>query len=110
MSYVSLGRDSSSLRDDGTFAKDNNFDKRPRMDKPLSWDEIKRRLKEDNKESTADDYYSSKLDFDWFARLSEPGWNYCLSIYWHKSMTQPRYAMKADAVRAMTRQSQEQPK
>lgn len=50
MSYVSLGRDSSSLRDDGTFAKDGNFDKRPRMDKPLSWDEIKRRLKKDQSE------------------------------------------------------------
>jgi hypothetical protein len=46
MSYVSLGRDSSSLRPDGTFAKDDHFDKRdPKQGRPLTWAEIRERMK-----------------------------------------------------------------
>ena len=48
MAYVSLGHDSSALRPDGTFAKDDHFDKRDeRQGRPLTWDEIKARLKDE---------------------------------------------------------------
>jgi hypothetical protein len=51
MSYVSVGNGYSSLKDDGTFARDDNFDRRDdRQGKPLSWDEIKKRLKDERKE------------------------------------------------------------
>lgn len=47
----SLSNGHSSLKDDGTFARDDNFDKRDnRQGKPLSWDEIKKRLKDERKE------------------------------------------------------------
>lgn len=54
MAYVSLGRDSSSLRDDGTFVKDENFDRRdPRQGKPLTWAEIRERLKNERETDEA---------------------------------------------------------
>lgn len=46
MSYVSVGNGHSSLKDDGTFAKDEQWEKRDdRNGKPLSMEEIKKRLK-----------------------------------------------------------------
>lgn len=51
MAYVSLGHDSSALRPDGTFAKDDNFDKRDeRQGRPLTWDEIKARLRDEREQ------------------------------------------------------------
>lgn len=48
MAYVSLGRDSSVLRDDGTFVDEYKFDRRdPKQGQPLTWDEIKARLKDE---------------------------------------------------------------
>jgi len=51
MSYVSVGNGHSSLKDDGTFAKDEQWEKRDdRNGKPLSMEEIKRRLKDERRE------------------------------------------------------------
>lgn len=52
MSYVSVGNGHSSLKDDGTFAKDEQWEKRDdRNGKPLSMEEIKRRLKDERDSS-----------------------------------------------------------